>query len=119
MNKKQIKQLSIASFVRGSINPKKVLRISSKLKRSELRDYIKFLKSQIDLRLVRIQVPNLKTIDEINFKKQFSNIFPSKKIIIEENPDILLGMKIIDNDKIYDFNLKDSFESIGEHFSES
>lgn len=119
MNKKQIKQLAIASFNRGNIDPKKVLRISSRLKRSELRDYVKFLKMQIYQRLVRIQIPNLKTVDEAKLRKQFSNIFLNKKIIIEENPQLLLGMKIIDNDRIYDFNLKDSFESINEHFVES
>lgn len=88
------------------------------LKKNELREYIKHLKTQISANKVRVLVPNLEKIDEIKIKKHFSKFFPDKKIFIEQNPELLLGIKVIDNDIIYDFNLKNSFDNMIEQFKE-
>lgn len=89
------------------------------LKKGELREYIKYLKSQISASKVRVLVPDLGKIDETRIKKNFERIFPDKKIFIEENPELLLGIKVIDNDLIYDFNLKDSFENMTGYLEET
>lgn len=88
------------------------------LKGGELREYIKYLKSQISASKVRVLVPDLEKIDEKKIKKNFERIFPDKKIFIEQNPELLLGIKVIDSDLIYDFNLKDSFENMTGYLEE-
>lgn len=118
MIKKQIKQLAKASFTRGNIDSKKALRVARMLKRGELREYIKYLKTQISANKVRVLVPDLGKIDETKIKKHFSKFFPDKKIFVEQNPELLLGIKVIDNDIIYDFNLKDSFENMNGYLKE-
>lgn len=118
MIKKQIKQLAKASFTRGNIDSKKALRVARMLKKGELREYIKYLKTQISANKVRVLIPDLEKIDEIKIKKNFERIFPDKKILIEQNPELLLGIKVIDNDKIYDFNLRNSFDNMIEYFKE-
>ncbi len=118
MTKKQMKILVKASFNRDNLDSKKILRFAGKMKRSELREYIKYLKVKIAAKTVYIFVPNLEEIDSSKTKKQFSKFFPDKKIIFEEDPDLLLGLRIVDNDKIYDFNLKNSFENITSYISD-
>lgn len=118
INKKQIKILVKASFNRGNLDSKKVLRFADKMKRSELREYIKYLKAKIAAKIIYIFVPNLEEIDSLETKKQFSKLFPDKKIIFEEDPDLLLGARIVDNDKVYDFNLKNSFENMTNYISD-
>lgn len=118
MTDKELKKLAIASFTRGNIDSKKIIRIAPKLKRSELRKYIKYLKIQIAKDIVRVQVPNMGDYNDKELKKKFFKLFPNKKFVVEENPDLILGVRVIDNDKIYDFNLKNSFEEMNEQFLE-
>lgn len=118
MTKKQIKQLVKLSFVRNNLDPKRVLRFAKIMKRSELRDYVKYLKAQIASKQVIIQVTKIEEIDKPKIQKQFGRLFPNKKIHLEENRDLILGLRVIDNDKIYDFNLKNYFEDMGSYLKE-
>lgn len=117
MTKKQIKKLALISFSKNDLDFKKVKRISSKLKRYELREYIKYLKAYDMKKKVVILVPNLKESEKTAQNKEISKLFIGRKIIYREDPELLLGVRIIDNDRIYDFNLKNSFEEMTNYIS--
>lgn len=111
MTKKQIKLLALGSFVKNNLDDKKVRRLSGKMKRSELRNYIKYLKYYESKNSVSIIIPNLSKINK-NDLKAIAKLYPDKKIKYVEDESIMLGVKIVDNDLIHDYNLKNTFETI-------
>jgi F0F1-type ATP synthase delta subunit len=44
--------------------------------------------------------------------KEFKRIFPDKRLEFSEDKSLIAGLKLIDNDIIYDFNLKNTFENL-------
>ncbi len=111
MTRKQIKQVALRSFVRNNLDPKKVKLFSSKMTRKQLRDYIKYLKFYDARNKIIIVVPHLDMIKKTDLKV-FTKFYANKKIIYQEDPSLLLGIRVINNDLVYDLNLKDSFENI-------
>lgn len=115
MTNQKIKQLALDSFVKNSLDGKKVNRFSAKMKRKELREYIRAIKL-IDLRnKVIIIVPSLNKFRKTDLL-QISKIFRGKRIEYKEDPDLLVGVKVIDNDQILNFNLKDRLDNIIESY---
>ena len=112
MTKKQIKKLADFSFIKNNLDLKSVKKFVGKMKRSELREYLKYLKTKIAEKNIYVFAPNLENLDKIQLQKDFSKLFPNKKIVYKEDPELLLGLKVIDNDRIFDFNLKNSFDSM-------
>ena len=41
--------------------------------------------------------------------------FPKKRVVVDENSELILGVKIIDNDLIYELNLKNSLDQLNKH----
>lgn len=107
MNKKKILQLAMYSYTDGFLDEKKVTNISSLIRRSDLKKYINALKNIESLKKIIVSVP----ISNIN-EGLFRDLFPNKKIIIKKDPSLLLGVKVIDNDIVYEFSLKNSIENL-------
>lgn len=112
MKKKQIKRLALASFTKNNLDSKKVKRFTGKMTKRELREYVKYLKTYDLGKKVYVLVPNLLEIDNPKMQKEFTKLFPNKKIIYKETPELILGIRVVNNDKVYDFNLQNSFESM-------
>ena len=115
MTKKQIKLLAQKSFIRKQLDSKRVLSFTKGMKRRELREYLRAVKSIDAKNKVTIIVPSLS-----KFKKSdlsvFLKTYANKEIIYQEDPSLLVGVKIIDNDLVHDFNLKNSLENIIEMY---
>ncbi|HKC14651.1 MAG TPA: hypothetical protein VKC89_01655 [Patescibacteria group bacterium] len=111
MTKKQIKTLALKSFVRNNLDSNKVKLFMKKMKRRQLRVYIKYLKYFEARNKVIIIVPDLKLVSKKELSS-FAKLYPNKKIDYREDPSIILGVRLIDNDLIHDFNLNNSLESI-------
>lgn len=109
MQRKFLKDLVMASYVEGLLNEKNVKRIADHLTRSELKEYIKALKFEEQKRTVIVTVPNEKAMPE---QKELAEIFTGKNIIYTTDSDLILGMRIQDNDTIYDGNLKNSLQDL-------
>jgi hypothetical protein len=107
MNNKIIKDLVKESYLNNNLDEKKVTKIASMLDRSDLRKYINALKLAEKEKTVLVLSPiinqDLKTIKDI---------FPNKKIVIKKDTTLLLGVKIINNDIVYEFTLKNTFDKI-------
>ena len=109
INKKLLKQIIIASYKKGEINNEAVAKISSKMDRSQLKQYIKALKSTEKLNNVYIESPfnNGKRVVEM-----FKDTFPNKTIKPIKNSSLIAGVKINYNDDIFEISLKNNLEKI-------
>jgi F0F1-type ATP synthase delta subunit len=113
----QIKALAEGSYTKGELDPKKVRQIAKLLKPSQLRKYIKQLKRIEEKRVVRLIVPNKAMISPAMINK-VKGTFEKKRLVIDEDPELILGVKIIDNDLIYELNLKNNIENISRYIME-
>ena len=117
MTNRDVKTLAIESYTRGEIDRKKVHKIAKLLSRPYLRIYLKELKNIEAKKTVRVMVPDKKMVGADTLKKLMHS-FPKKRVVLEEDPQLILGVKIIDNDLIYQLNLKNSLESLSQHLAE-
>lgn len=109
MTKKQLKNLVLASYEKNSLNSETVQKIAENLSRNDLKKYINALKineKKSSVVIVSPETPDTKTVD------LFSKIYKNKNVVFETDPSLLLGIKIINNDLIYNMNLKNRLESL-------
>lgn len=110
MTKKLLKQMVQESFSKnGELLEDIVLTIAEKLNRINLKKYIFALKTSETRQMVIIKTSN--NLSEIQ-KKEFKALYTNKRITYEVNPSLLLGIEIIDNDMVYNMNLKTKLENL-------
>jgi hypothetical protein len=114
MNSKKMDKLIIASYKGDKLDQANVNKIVSLISKADLKRYINKLKIEEKKKNLIISSP----ID-CNDIKKFQKMFPNKKIIFKKDPSLMLGIKIIDNDTIYDFTLKNTFEKIINHIEQN
>src|SRR3989338_695165 len=110
MKIREIKKLAEQSFTNENLDIKKIKRIIGLLGKKQLKIYIKFLKKLENERLVWVFTPMDKVEDKITGK--IKNMFPNKKIEYVTDPSLIAGLRVIDNDMVYEFNLKDSLDNL-------
>ncbi|OGH23748.1 MAG: hypothetical protein A2958_03275 [Candidatus Levybacteria bacterium RIFCSPLOWO2_01_FULL_38_13] len=111
---KKIKILAQKSFVSGRLDSNLVKLVASKLKKKELKFYLKTLKNVEQKNTVKVYSP-LKTEKTTTYERQFRGIFPNKRIEFIYSPHLIAGLRIIDNDIVYEMSLKDSLENLIMH----
>ena len=104
MTSKMISKLISASYVKGTLDAKKVNKIASILPRADLKVYIRGLKLSEKDKMISLVLPNRNLYN----KTLTSGI--KKRIEVIEDSSLLLGLKIIDNDMVYDLSLKNNLE---------
>lgn len=107
MNSKNIDKLVIYSYTNDFLDQEKVNKMATLLSKSDLKKYINGLKLREKKKSLVISSP----INNQNLKK-FEKLFPNKKIIFKIDPTLMLGMKIVDNDIVYEFTLKHYLDKI-------
>lgn len=115
MNKRILKELISESYTRDELDPTKVMKIADVLNRSELKQYIQALKDTENKISVTLTIPD--GMEDLELE-QFKDIFQNKKIFIEKDPSLLLGVKITDNDMVYEFNLRNTLEKMVKYVEE-
>ena len=113
MNKKQIKSLALASYNNDSLDNDRINSIVRKLTRSQLKQYITTLKNYENKRNVIITTPIAS-----NYMQDFEKIFPDRNLIYKTDASLILGAKILNNDMIYEFSLKNSLNNIMSHITD-
>lgn len=114
LNKRLIKQIVVESYTDDTLDEGKVNKIVSHLNHDDLKIYIKALKYMEKKLTVTIDAPL--AIDK-DSKKELQDMFLAKRMVYNVDPSLLLGLKITDNDDVYDLSLKKKFEII-ENFLE-
>lgn len=109
MTKKQIAALVTESYTKDKLDEKKVEHIASLISRKDLKKYLRGLKLAEKSRTVSLVLPDANVYN--NSEKLLQGVFQGKRIIVEEDPSLLLGMKVIDNDTVYDMSLKNNLET--------
>jgi len=110
MTRKLIKKLVLASYSNNRLDSKKVSRIAKLLNRKELKTYIKAIKNYENARTITLLAPHV----SINggFISEIKKIFPGKKILLKQDGSLIAGIRIIDNDTIYDFNIRNTLKNL-------
>lgn len=114
--KKRIEKLAQQSYQSGKLDLETVNLISSYLSRKQLKIYIKALKRIEQMQTVNIDVPS---DNEELYQLLLKDKFAGKNIIVKHDPELLLGIKIRENDTIYEFSLKNALENIYTHVQET
>ena len=114
MNKKKNDKLVLASYSKNALNRKAVNKITTLLSKSDLKKYINALKLTEKKRSLIVSTP----INNQDLKK-FQKLFPHKKILFNQDPSLLLGMQITDNDIVYEFTLKNSLDKIQNYIEQN
>lgn len=107
MNSKMMDKLIAASYKDSHLDQKKVNKVSTLISRSDLKKYINGLKLMESKKNLIISSPT-----ENQDLKKIQKYFLHKKIIFQKDPSLMLGVRIVDNDLIYDFTLKNSLDRI-------
>jgi len=110
MTRKQIKKLVVASYTRDALDSKRVNRIVKLLTRSELKEYIKGIRNQERSRTLFAFAPKVSAKE--NLKKVLKKLFPDKRIEVKEDQSIIAGVRIVNSDNVYDFNLRNNLENL-------
>lgn len=112
MNKHILKQLISESYTGEELDPTKVIKIADVLTRSELKDYIRGLKDFESKTSVTLTVPE--GMEDLELEP-YKEVFPDKKLFVEKDPNLILGVKITDDDNVYEFNLRNTLEKMVEY----
>ena len=107
---KHIKKLAEASFTNKNLDIKKINRITKLLNRNELKTYIKAIKNYQNSTTITLITSKL--TEKNNLLKLVSRLFPNKAIVIKEDKSLIGGIKIVDNDMIYESNIKNNLENL-------
>lgn len=105
MKKEEIELLALKSYTKGKLDLKKVNKFTITMKRKEIRMYIDFLKRIEAQDTVIIEVSDMESFSKELFGK-IRKLYPEKKIIARENKELMAGIRITNNDLIYDFNFE-------------
>lgn len=116
MNKHVLKELIAESYTGDELDVTKVMKIADVLTRTELKDYIRALKDQESKTTVTLTIPQ--GLEDLELE-QFKDIFPDKKFMVEKDPDLILGVKVTDNDNVYEFNLRNTLEKMVEYIEQN
>lgn len=110
MSKKEIKQLVLASYTKDKLDIRKINKIIKFFSKKDLKNYVKYIKSYEKTKNVIVEMPII--IGKEDILRQFKKLYPGKNIQLKENKTLLAGVKITDNDIVYEENLKNKLENI-------
>ncbi len=116
MNKRILKELLSESYTGDRLDPIKVMKIADVLNRSELKHYIKALKENESNMSVTVTVPT--GMEDLELE-QYKDMFSNKHLFVETDPSLILGVKVTDNDMVYEFNLRNTLEKMVKYVEET
>ncbi len=112
MTRKFLKQLVLKSYQDNKLQSENVLMISETLDRKALKEYLAALKQTEKLRTVYVDVPFDGDDEQI---KEVKSLFPGKNIVVRKDPSLLVGMRIANNDDVFEMNLRHHLDAIMSH----
>jgi F0F1-type ATP synthase delta subunit len=113
MRKKLMKNLIIASFNKDAhLDGTLVATIASHLTRKQLKEYLNALKRYEKKRKLIVDCSFVPTKEQ---EEMVRKQFPKKQVRFHTDPELLFGVRITDNDIVYDVNLKRTLELLEEY----
>lgn len=109
MDKKIVAKLVEVSYNNGRLDEARVNRIVKILNRKDLSVYLKALKRQENRLNVFIDHSfNLSALDQEILIK----LFPEKTVYFRKDPGLVWGIRILEDDKVYNLNMKSALEQM-------
>ena len=115
MDKKLSKLLIEKSLTNNRLDNKKILTIADQLTRKQLKSYIVGIKRWSRMNTVTVQTARAVSED---LKREIRAQYPEKQVAFAILPELIVGMRIIDNDTIYERNLKNTLLDIQQYVSQ-
>lgn len=112
LKKSKIKKLAIDSFKNNELNVFRVKKIAGLLKRGDLKLYIKALKRADGRNTITLVVPDEDIENVAGVAAKLKKAYPDKKILIKVDPTLIAGIKIINDDLIYEVSIKQMLEDL-------
>ncbi|MGH7204478.1 MAG: hypothetical protein ACREHC_08635 [Candidatus Levyibacteriota bacterium] len=109
MYRKNLEQLVLESYKDGKLDKETVEYIADRLTRNKLKQYIHLLKDEERKKIIFVTTPKPLTADD---KKKITNLFPKKTIVQNIDPKMISGIKLVENDEEYEFDLNQTFHDI-------
>jgi hypothetical protein len=110
MDKSKIKQLAVDSFTNNQIDESKAKKISRLLDKPSLREYIRVLKLIEQKKTIILMVPDDKIGNIAELGKKISKMYPDKRVLVKTDPELIAGVRIINNDLVYELSLQQILE---------
>jgi len=114
MTKKQIDQLVFQSYTRDDLDLKKIQRYIVGLSRRDIKRFIRAVRNFEKKQSVEVIMPSENYRQSVN-EKVIKALFSKRNIRYAIDPTIIAGARIINDDIVYDFNLKNTLEAILEN----
>jgi hypothetical protein len=115
MDKKLTALLIEKSLSDNRLDNKKILNIADGLNRKQLKAYIDGLKRWWQKNTVIVE--SAKKVSQ-QTQGEFRKLYTNKQVLFQENPDLIIGTRVIDNDTIYELNLKDTLNHIRQYIAQ-
>lgn len=116
MKKNILKELLLESYSNGDLDAEKVENIANHLKRGQLKEYIRVLKASEKKKSIIFTSP---TMPSEEAQKKLQDMFLHKKIVYVIDPDLLMGIKVTNEDMEYDLNLQHTLDTLLEYIEHS
>ena len=117
MTPKQIRLLVTASYKKNILDEKTVEKIAKLLPKSDLKAYIRALRLEEKKHKVYIALPTKAIYNKK--RRDLENLYKGKEIVFEEDPTLLLGIRILDGDMLYELSLKDRINKLTQQAGEN
>ena len=115
MDKKLTALLIEKSLSDNRLENKKILKIAEGLNRKHLKVYIDGLKRWWQKNTVIVE--SAKKVSQ-QTQGEFRKLFTGKQVLFRENPDLIVGARITDNDTIHELNLKGTLKHIQQYVTQ-
>lgn len=109
MTNKLIKKLADASYSKNWLDQNKVNKIVKKLTKSDLKQYIKELKALENKKRVYVYMAKLA---DTKLQNQIKKFFIGKKVLFQEDKNLIAGIKIVNNDIVFEQNLRNNLNNM-------
>lgn len=107
--KNLIKQLVKESYTNDELDEKKVEMIASKLQRPGLKMYLKELQRKEQKKHVIITTAKQLSVQE---EEKVGKLFPQKKVLFQTDETLISGIRVLDNDIIYEKNISQALNDM-------
>jgi hypothetical protein len=115
MNKQILAQLIEQCLTNKKLDNKKVEKIAQQLTRTQLKAYIDGLKRFVSKNTVVVESAGKLSAAT---REEFVKLFKDKDVVFRHNPELIVGTRIIDNDIIYELNLKDTLQHMKQYVTQ-
>lgn len=109
MTRKEIKKLAQDCYTDNKLDEKQIEKIGALLSRKDVKEFIRCLKQIEKKHNLYVALTDTNIYNQN--KNLFKDLAKGKEIIFQENPSLLLGMQIINDDMIYEMSLQNRLES--------